>query len=408
MHTTQPVNPMLRAHNVGSEAWWQGIAKTGSPLQMPIDEEATFVSFIYRGEAGCNTNINSVYIDLYSKTPHPTKQLTYFTQIHQTDVWYWETTLPSDWLGSYFIMPATQQQSPPTATDKQSMRQWWIQLMATNAQADPLNLQPSYSTASGIALSTLCLNDHALHFPPVSTPPLAKVDSKQWQSKILNNARTIWLYQTGVATTQALPLILLFDGQYFAEQLPIYCALDELTANKQLPAAVYLFIDSMDQRAQELACEPSFYRAIEQELLPWLSEQYTFSNIPSENILVGQSLGGLCSLYGGLFASSRFASVIAQSGAFWWPEVDNLPAEGALFERLETHQIAPINIVLTAGCYEQEMLQATQIMAQTLKDKGHNIHYHSFSGGHDWLCWRQDLLDSLELIFKAIHSPLNK
>ncbi|MEG3387497.1 hypothetical protein V5H41_28390, partial [Salmonella enterica] len=50
------------------------------------------------------------------------------------------------------------------------------------------------------------------------------------------------------------PLAILLDGQFWAENMPVWPALASLTHQRLLPGAVYLLIDAIDtqHRSQEL------------------------------------------------------------------------------------------------------------------------------------------------------------
>ncbi|MGO2511655.1 enterochelin esterase [Marinomonas polaris] len=400
MQKIQPINPLFHHQDVGSHEWWQDIKQAGTPLIVKVDENKSLVSFIWRDPDGKRSDIDTVYIDIYSKTPHPTQQLTGFTRLKGSDVWFWETELENDWLGSYFLMPATHNQRPPLHKNHQYIRRWWIQLMGLTAQSDPLNLLPAHSNGNGITLSALCLSEdkkNTFKYSNVETQGILK--ECIWQSERLTNERRIWLYRTSNNTQESLPVVLLFDGQYWANHLPIYAELDGLTLSSQLPKAQYVFIDSINasHRNIELACNTDFWIAIQKELLPWVNTQYPITDKPEKTIVAGQSLGGLCAIFGAFHWPEYFATAISQSGSFWWPDVDSQPGEGELIQKISNADLttAQLNIVMEAGCYEKDMLEVSQIMAKTLKRNGHRVRYREFRGGHDWLCWRQGLIHSL-------------
>jgi enterochelin esterase family protein len=405
MTKVAPIHPELCRQNVGSSAWWEQIKTIGTPLTMDLGADNTLVSFIWRDEKKASADIETVYIDLYSKTPHPTQKLTQLTCIDNTDVWFWETELPNDWLGSYFLMPATNKQQPPVQNDRAAMRRWWIQLMQSNAQHDPLNPVAPHNNGSGIKLSRVCLDGSNLFiFKDQNTHQQGQLQTTTWLSEKLNNRRSIWLYQTGKNTTKIQPIVLLLDGQHWANNLPIYHQLDELTLAGHLPEALYVFIDSIDasHRNTELACNPDFWNAIQQELIPRIREQYALTP-PYQNIVAGQSLGGLSAIYSALNWPEYFATAISLSGSFWWPDVESTPGESKFIQNIKHAPTTstPLNLVMEAGCYEKDMLEVSQIMARTLQANGHQVQFNEFRGGHDWLCWQQSLIRSLIKAFST-------
>ncbi|MCP6060540.1 alpha/beta hydrolase-fold protein, partial [Klebsiella pneumoniae] len=66
------------------------------------------------------------------------------------------------------------------------------------------------------------------------------------------------------------PLAVLLDGQFWAESMPVWPALASLTHEGKLPPAVYVLIDVIDtaHRSRELPCNPDFWLAVQEELLP--------------------------------------------------------------------------------------------------------------------------------------------
>lgn len=404
---------MARA-DLGGDAWWADVAASGTPLLEAGTgpDGAIDVVFLWR-QQGCETQ---VYIDVWSHTPHPAQGPTALMKIAGTDVWQWRTRLPADWRGSYFLVPAGQADGAPDTGERRAMRHWWIALMARAATADPLNRLPPHGGAWGVRLSALLLPDAPVH--PAwraarDVPPQGRLLEVRWASALLDTVRPVWVYRSGAlqncrnsgnsgnsgdtADTADLPLAILLDGQYWARQMPLFSALDVLTAAGDLPPAVYLLIDAIspERRAHELPCHAPFWRAVHEELLPQVMTQVMPDRLPGLTVVAGQSYGGLAALYAALHWPQRYQGVLSQSGSFWWPDAESV--NGWLAGQVGAgHLRAPsLNIVLQAGCYEDDMLETSRVMAAALRDTGHRVAYYEVRGGHDWLCWRDGLLDGL-------------
>jgi iron(III)-enterobactin esterase len=378
---------LLDRADVGSSAWWEGVAAAGTPLQAP-DGENVELAFLWRG-----TDCAAVYIDVYSHTPHPVSQRTALARIGSTDVWVWRTTLPADWRGSYFLLPVREGQEAPA--ERKAVRAWWIDLMARQASADPHNPLPAHGTGWGVPLSPLLLPQAAVH-PGWTAPASADgMTCLRWHSDRLDVARDVWTIRTGSAEGP-LPLVLLLDGQYWARQMPVAGALRALTAQGTLPPAVYVLIDAVSPalRGAELPCNEAFWLAVQEELLPMV---HPFPRNPSDTIVAGQSYGGLAALYAALRFPRCFGCVLSQSGSFWWPDPARTEGDGWLAEQVNAGLGADARIValLEVGCYETEMLGVNKAMAATLAQAGHTVHYTEVRGGHDPICWRDGLLDGL-------------
>ena len=386
---------LLDRADAGSPAWWDAVAAAGTPLRAPNGADVD-VAFLWRG-ADCA----AVHLDVYSHTPHPVSQRTSLTRLGTTDVWCWRTTLPADWRGSYFLLPTYASQEAPAG--RQAVRAWWIDLMRRQASADPYNRLPAHGTGWGVPLSPLLLPEAPVHAGwrlPASADGMA---AHRWHSARLDVARDVWTIRTGAAAGPT-PLVLLLDGQYWAREMPVAGALHALTASGELPPATYVLIDAVspERRSVDLPCNEAFWLAVREELLP---QVYPYPRAAADTIVAGQSYGGLAALYAALRFPECFGCILSQSGSFWWPDPGRTEGEGWLAEQVGQGlgQGGGIRALLEVGCYETEMTGVNGAMAAALARAGHTVHYTQVRGGHDWICWRDGLLDGLaRLLNKTI------
>ena len=394
---------LLDREDRGSDTWWKTIEKIGTPLQELMGDDIE-LTFLWRDPDGCQSNYARVYIDVYSHTPHPTSSQTSMERVENTDIWFWKTRLPSDWCGSYFLMPAKQHQLPPDHADRRTLRRWWINLMRTNAQADQFNLQPTHNSGWGLSLSSIQLRDANVHWAWWSSQEYLKGSLQQqlWQSQRLANERVVWVYRTSKDASDNLPLVILLDGHYWAQHMPIFAPLDELTSRGELPPATYVLIDALnpEARSNELPCNENFWLAVQEELFP----QLNISNIdPQRTLIAGQSFGGLSALYAALHWPEKFGAVLSQSGSFWWPDSDETGNQGELTQAVIAGLAKNKNlrVLLEVGCYETDMIGVNRAMYDALLEQNINVTFQEFRGGHDWNCWRHGLLRGLSQLLKA-------
>jgi enterochelin esterase family protein len=312
--------------------------------------------------------------------------------------------LPDDWRGSYFLMPADATQAPPASP--REIRPWWIELMRTSAVADGFNPRAAHRGGGGQPLSAIVLPGAGTH-PAWQAPDRAlrgDLHMRRWRSERLRNEREVWLYRTRASTMAAAddgaaPLVVLLDGHHWARHMPLFGALDALTAAGQLPPAVYLLVDALGpaQRARELPCNAAFWLALQDELLPAMRRLQPFSADPHRTLVAGQSFGGLAALYAALHWPRRFGMALSQSGSFWWPEANEHGAVGWLTRQVRAGlgAGAALILLLEVGCYETDMIDDNRAMHTALLAAGHRANYREFRGGHDWLCWRDGLLHGL-------------
>ncbi|CAM3662804.1 enterochelin esterase [Xenorhabdus thuongxuanensis] len=417
------VDNLLSDPNVGSELWWKNIAILGAPIIETANNHQVKTTFFWRDPHGDEQNspFRRVYIDINGITDHHHPQPQSLQRLPETDIWYWSVNLEDNWRGSYRFIPVTDTYLPPEFSDEikqrnQQQREWWISLFPLSI-SDPLNLQGCHRNGLGLPLS-------AIHMPHASAQTAWSLidgisphhamqpDQREplllhWHSDRLNNQRRIWLYSTGEETTLPRPLIILLDGLTWAERVPIFPVIDVATEKRQIPEAVWLLIDVIDMphRERELPCNPDFWQAIQDELLPLIAQYAAFSDDPAQTVIAGQSYGGLAALYAALHWPQRFGCILTQSGSFWWPDrkmvrqfqpsAEHKP--GWLTQQVLGQKVIPssLKIFQEAGSREADIHFVNDQMYAALQGAGHNVNYRVFNGGHDVLCWRGGLIDGL-------------
>ena len=397
----------------GSDAWWE--SKQGPEWVKSTPEEYS-VTFWWRDPAGteATSNVRRVWIYITGVTDHHQKALPQsLERIAGTDVWYWKTRLEAGWRGSYCLIPSENNDDFPaevfntTPPDRYALREGWRRLLS-HAIADPLNPQ-SWRGGRGHPVSALEMPGAPLQ-PGWrdSETPFNEPQRLQWRSQRLNNTRTVWVYTTGDSDPTQRPLAILLDGQFWAKSMPVWPALASLTRAGQLPEAVYVLIDVIDNahRSAELPCNATFWEAVQEELLPQVRALAPFSDRPDRTVVAGQSFGGLASLYAGLHWPQRFGCVLSQSGSYWWPHRGG-EQDGILIEHLKNGELQPhgLRIVLEAGVREPVIFRANQALFSLLQRTQQSVFWRQVDGGHDALCWRGGLTSGLITLWQPLTRP---
>jgi len=422
---TTPCEQLLRTRfgeDVGADRWWRRVAIEGCPIVLAIGEDKARVLFLWRDPEGDETfsTTRRVYIDICSVTDHHNGEPAALERVAGTDVWSWSFDVEADWRGSYCFIPVDDAHLPRGAEGEAASQAWWRSALR-RAQSDPLNPGVCHIGLRGQPFS-------AAHLPQSpfqaawrdvdrknrAAPDHDRLRQITWRSARLGNNRRVWIYRAGVtAADQALPLVVLLDGQYWAQAMPAFTALDNETQAERLPPAVYVLVESLDAktRAAELACNEAFLEAVHQELLPLATSHAPCTQDPHSTVIAGQSFGGLAALFAGLRAPDRFGCVLSQSGSFWWPgayapdkmrpDVSGVDGErDVIAELIESGKSASsrLRIFLECGSFEKVIRPASDSIHRALTDAGHDVRYRVYSGGHDPLCWRGGLLDGLSLL----------
>ncbi|WP_435929417.1 enterochelin esterase [Dryocola sp. BD613] len=397
----------------GSESWWREIAARRGPSVLCEKDGNCTVTFWWRDPAGDErtSDVKRVWIYITGVTDHHQRSRPQtLERVAGTDVWQWQTELASTWRGNYCLIPSSGEDDFPAAAftgeapDRIALREGWRKLLP-RAIADPFN-PDSWKGGRGHPVSALHLPDAPVQ--PGWDNPAASWEAAQcitWRSKRLNNQRRVWIFTTGNSAPEQRPLAILLDGQFWAEGMPAWPALQAQTNAGALPEAVYVLIDIIDNehRSRELPCNPDFWLAVQEELLPRLGEYAAWNNNPQTTVVAGQSFGGLSSLYAGLRWPETFGCVLSQSGSYWWPKRDPQAQDGLLIRQLQEGQIRPepLRIYLEAGIREPLIHRVNLRLYPLLQQTQQAVFYREIDGGHDALCWRGGLLDGLAWLWQA-------
>lgn len=397
----------VTALTTGSEAWWQ--SKNGPEWQR--HEENFRVTFWWRDPAGTQqtSTVKRVWLYVTGVTDHhQNARPQSLERIPDTDVWQWQGEFSPEWRGSYCFIPSDNENDFADAVfegeqpDRMALREGWRKLLP-HAISDPLNAQ-SWRGGRGHAVSALEMPEAPVQ-PGWNHPdmPFNAPICIEWESARLKNRRRVWIFTAG-GDDRERPLAVLLDGQFWAESMPVWPALASLTAERNLPPAVYVLIDviNMEHRNRELPCNPDFWLAVQEELLPLVQQRAPFSDRADHTVVAGQSFGGLSSLYAALHWPQRFGCVLSQSGSYWWPHRGG-QQDGLLIEQLKTGEISPrgLRILLEAGRNEPLILRANQAILAELHTQQPVI-WRQVDGGHDALCWRGGLTQGLMTLWQPL------
>ncbi|WP_158783491.1 enterochelin esterase [Pantoea sp. BAV 3049] len=393
---------------------WQQKVSGGLP-EIHRDGDTCTVTFYWQDPAGTaqTSPIRRVWIYITGVTDHHQQMMPQSLQrLDGSDIWRWQVQLSARWRGSYCFIPSCREddfsaaalQTPP---DRQALREGWRKLLG-QAIADPLNKDGRWQGGRGHPVSALHLPDAPLQpgWQPGSAASFTPATSLQWRSQRLGNQRQVWVFTTGEEQPEKRPLAILLDGCFWAEQQPVWSALQTETDNGHLPPAVYLLIDAIntESRSRELTCNPDFWMAVQDELLPLLSRDNVWRDDPATTVVAGQSFGGLSALYAALHWPQRFGCVLSQSGSFWWPHRQGQEQSGLLAEQVSqgVGEGCELRIFMEAGVREPLILQANQRLLPLLQKSHPSLIYRQFEGGHDALCWRGGLTDGLAALWQTV------
>ncbi|MCW3119310.1 MAG: putative esterase [Chitinophagaceae bacterium] len=379
------------------DVFWDEVAKSGTPLAEPTKNNPKYqlVTFLWKETFPIN-NVVVIW------TPYSLEHPEDYKMIHLTGskVWYKTLRIPA---GARFLY-----QLSPNETLSRSEN---AQRYAT-VQADPLNPRrkpndpnlTKYETFSIAELPGAPEQPWAVSRPEI---PAGKIDKYRFKSDIMGNERDIAVYTPANynATTNAYPLLILFDGTTYLSSVPAPVTLDNLIAAKKIAPVVTVLIDAASQnvRGDEFTCNPKFAELMAKELLPWIRKRYHVTLNPANVTVGGLSNGGLAAVYTAMRNPEIYGNVLVQSGMFWWsPGRDNGEEPNWIARQFIDQPKLPLRFYIDAGKFENDIfgsggqiLETSRQLRDILKAKGYQVYYQEFIGGHDQLSWRGTLADGL-------------
>jgi enterochelin esterase family protein len=201
-------------------------------------------------------------------------------------------------------------------------------------------------------------------------------------------------------------LLIVFDESAYLTLVPTPVILDNLFAEKKIPPMVAVLIANPNQatRTRELPPNPKFADFLNNELVPWIRQNYNVATDPSKVVVAGSSFGGIASVYAGLRHPETFGNILCQSGSFWWiaPKPEPYAEPNYLAKEFVKSPKLPLRFYMDAGLFEGDLtgsgisiLDPSRHMRDVLLAKGYEVHYQENVGGHDYLSWRGSLADGL-------------
>lgn len=209
--------------------------------------------------------------------------------------------------------------------------------------------------------------------------------------------RDLWLYAPPV--DEAVPLVVVWDGQDYAGRAHLPAIVDNLIAEKHIrPIALAMLSSYQTARFSEYMANEATIGALPYLVIPYAKQYLNLidpADEPGAYGVIGASMGGLMALYTGLRLPSIFGHVISQSGAFF----EDQPGAPALINQLvRALPPAPLRIWQDVGRYEY-LLPHNQAMHQLLNERGYNVRYHEFNGGHNYTMWANSVWRGLEAVY---------
>ncbi|MFH1851768.1 MAG: alpha/beta hydrolase-fold protein [Candidatus Neomarinimicrobiota bacterium] len=203
------------------------------------------------------------------------------------------------------------------------------------------------------------------------------------------------------------PTVYIQDGLDYAEFAIVPAVLDQLTADGRIEPVIAVFVTppnrhqpKMPNRMTEYGLNDDYVTFFCDELVPEIERRYRVESDPGRRLVVGDSFGGLISLYIGFERPDVFGLAYSQSGYQSFQD-------DRVIKKIATAEHQPVRLYIDVGLYEEKVgvgllplaetdfLAANRRLRQVLTEKGYDFVYREYPEGHTWGNWRRHLIDSL-------------
>lgn len=212
---------------------------------------------------------------------------------------------------------------------------------------------------------------------------------------VTGKQRRIYLYQP--STEAPCPLIVVLDGNDYLRRGKITQILDNLIAqNRVRPVALALVTHGGDARAIEYLCSEATLGFLYERVLSLANQELNLIDLqgkPGAYGIMGASMGGLMALYTSLRMPDIFGHLLSQSGMFSFED-----HELVVMDMVRYLPVPPVRIWMDVGKFEY-LLASNRGMHQLMVDRGYQVHYREYQGGHNYTSWRNDLWRGMEFLF---------
>ncbi|MBC8401877.1 MAG: hypothetical protein H8E14_10355 [Candidatus Marinimicrobia bacterium] len=237
----------------------------------------------------------------------------------------------------------------------------------------------------------------------------ATLDMFEMPTGVLDYSRQIHVYlPPGYEEDSGdYPSLYVQDGLDYVEFAIVPGILDRLIADKLIEPLVAVFVTppnrhlpEMPNRMTEYGLNDDYVSFMCEELVPEISQRYRTEDKATSRLVVGDSYGGLISVYAGFKRPDIFGLVYGQSGYYSFQE-------DTLIKQIAQADTQPVRYYIDVGEYEHQVgadllpagetdfLAANRRLKIILKDKGYDFIYREYPEGHTWGNWRRHLIDVL-------------
>ncbi|EJR54814.1 hypothetical protein IIM_01754 [Bacillus cereus VD107] len=361
------------------------IKSNNTPLieRCPLDNRYKLITYIWLGDR----KTENVYV--FGSFPGWDLSVNQLQRLLQTDIWYVTFRTDESFISTYYF------------SVNDFFENDWIK-RSEQYQLDRFNGNTFGEGTNKASVLNIGMEVQYSSRFPSNHYPSGKIETYSFHSSILNNTRKIHIYTPHdySHTSHLQELLIVFDGNSFINNLSIARTLNYLIYEKEILSCIAVAIEPVN-RLEELTYNDKMNAFLTEELLPWIQAKYRVHQEAKHTTIAGFSLGGLAACYTALQNPHIFGNVLSMSGSVHWKKdayENKIPWIENQISSIDSNATQP-HFYIAAGKLENKpLLTANRRLYKTLREKGYQITYEEFKGGHDSVWWREKLFDGLKAL----------
>ncbi|MFZ0128847.1 MAG: alpha/beta hydrolase-fold protein [Candidatus Dormiibacterota bacterium] len=225
-------------------------------------------------------------------------------------------------------------------------------------------------------------------------------------SRALRREAHVTLYiPSRMRRDRKMPLLVVHDGGDFLNYSSMGTVLDNLMHRRLMADCVVAFTHPGD-RLREYAASPAHSRFLTTELVPHIEGSLRLRGDPRGRALMGASFGGVAALSAAVRAPGFYGALLLESPSLRFTEAAPPGTFGDTFEpvvrfvnsvRARPKQVTD-RVFLTFGAFEP-LAVPDRAMVEVLRRMCAELRVVEGLDGHNWINWRDRLLDGLGWLF---------
>ena len=235
-----------------------------------------------------------------------------------------------------------------------------------------------------------------------------EIRTVRYYSPVLNLWRRLYVYTPSGynESEEKYPVLYLLHGggedeRGWATQGMTDLILDNLIAEKKaLPMLVVMVDGNTGTPGFSEQFLKSFEAELKQSVIPFVEKNYRVKTDSKSRALAGLSMGGLQTLYAGIYNPDLF-SYLGVFSSGWLPNQKNISDRQYEYLKRNSGIINDrVTLWIAMGGKEDIAYENCQVMLSKFKEINIKYTYQEYPGGHTWPVWRNNLYMFAPLLFK--------